>query len=272
MKTIATQATPQATEETSFRLFLRAELARRCARNPRYSLRSFARQLGVDHATLSQLLRGRRALTAAAIDRLGTRLKLDEKRIEIYRVSARREGRRYPSAGEARRLTQDAANVMADWCHFAILELVRLRSFRPDSRWIARVLDIGVDEVNMALQRLLRLGLLEMPERGRWVDRSGPSTASLEDFTQAAVQRLFEQLRRLEHDSVKRTAGRAEWSSTTLAVNTARIAAASARLARFQRELIAFLEQDTEKNEVYRIDIGLFPVTRIGTDGASSGR
>jgi hypothetical protein len=30
------------TPETSFRLFLQSELARRCGRNPQYSLRSFA--------------------------------------------------------------------------------------------------------------------------------------------------------------------------------------------------------------------------------------
>ena len=51
--------------------------------------------------------------------------------------------------------------------HFAILELTRLSEFRADSRWIARVLDISVDEVNVALQRLIRLDLLDMA-----VDRS----------------------------------------------------------------------------------------------------
>jgi len=319
MKTIVTRPEPQPSEETSFRLYLRAELARRCARNAKYSLRSFARQLGVDHSTLSQILRGRRALTPAVIGKLGSRLGLDERRLQAYRAGAReivvyltgaprgagdeagalRGGRRVPGrrgallggsnasrggagasgggsraarsvsiSGEARRLTQDAASVMADWYHFAILELIRLKCFRPDSRWIARVLDIGVDDVNMALQRLLRLGLLEMTARGKWVDRSGPATASLADFTHAAVQRLFEQVRRLEHDAVGRLpSGRAEWSATTLAVNTARLPEAAARLARFRSEMVALLEQDAERNDVYRLDLGLFPVTRIGGDG-----
>src|SRR4051812_16903310 len=70
------------TAGVGFRELLQAELARRCAKNPRYSLRSFADQLRIDHATLSQLLRGRRAMTARTIELLGSRLKLSQKRIE----------------------------------------------------------------------------------------------------------------------------------------------------------------------------------------------
>ena len=42
--------------------------------------------------------------------------------------------------------------------HQAILELTQVKGFQIDSRWIARRPGISVDEVNVALQRLLRLG------------------------------------------------------------------------------------------------------------------
>ena len=51
------RAPPQA---GSFRERLQAELAQRCGRNARYSLRAFANFLETDHASLSQLLRGTR--------------------------------------------------------------------------------------------------------------------------------------------------------------------------------------------------------------------
>jgi hypothetical protein len=78
-----------------------------------------------------------------------------------------------------RQLARDAAEVLADVHHAAILELVALEHFRPDSRWIARVLGLSPDRVNIALQRLLRLGLLEMSGRDRWVDCSGATTVAL---------------------------------------------------------------------------------------------
>lgn len=60
----------------SFREVLQEELIRRRARNPRYSLRAFARALALDHSSLSQLLRGRRRVTTRAIRRIGAILRL----------------------------------------------------------------------------------------------------------------------------------------------------------------------------------------------------
>ncbi len=72
MKSTLTLTTP--TPETSFRLFLQSELARRCARNSQYSLRAFAVHVNVDHSTLSQWLRGRRPMTRRSIETLGETL------------------------------------------------------------------------------------------------------------------------------------------------------------------------------------------------------
>jgi DNA-binding transcriptional regulator YdaS (Cro superfamily) len=107
---------------------LESELARRRARNPRYSLRAFAGRLRIDHSTLSQWMRGRRTLTPRGLAQI--------RRLDLH--------------------------------DFAILDLVRRHDFRPDSRWIAAQLRVGVDETNVALQRLLRLNLLTMDAADRW--------------------------------------------------------------------------------------------------------
>jgi transcriptional regulator with XRE-family HTH domain len=130
---------------TSFRVFLRSELARRCANNPRYSLRAFARHLEVDHATLSQWMRGRRAMSAASIQRLAARLRVPARHVGVFVEHRGSEG--------------------AD---FAVLALVRSGAFRPDARWIARELGITVDATNVALHRLLRLELLRMTAPDCW--------------------------------------------------------------------------------------------------------
>jgi len=54
-------------------------------RNPRYSLRSFAKQLGIDHATLSQVLRRKRPLSARAMEAIGRKLGMSEEVIRAYR-------------------------------------------------------------------------------------------------------------------------------------------------------------------------------------------
>jgi uncharacterized protein (TIGR02147 family) len=254
-------------ESTCFRLFVQAELGRRCAKNPHYSLRAFAKYLAIDHATLSQLLRGKRPLSARTIVRLGTRLGLERAAIDRYAAQAtytRSEPASESMLSDMQQLAADAANVIGDWYHYAILELTRLHHFKPDTRWIARVLDITPDEVNLALTRLIRLGLLEMADRGCWVDKSGNATASLAEFGDATVRQLFERVRRRMLDTLgKVPAGRFEHSSTTLAVCTDRLPKVLEKIARFRGELIDSLAQDSTRDDVYQLEINFFPVTTL---------
>jgi transcriptional regulator with XRE-family HTH domain len=121
--------------------FLRAELDRRQARNPRYSLRALARDLGLHHATLSRLLRQRRRLTAAAARALAARLDVPATVVDR-------------ACGDA----DDAAVIAA----------VRREGFVPSSRYLATRSGLPLDAINAALFRLLRAGILSMPARDRW--------------------------------------------------------------------------------------------------------
>jgi len=92
VKTKINELIPQLSPSTGFRLYLRSELARRLSSNPQYSLRSFALQLGINHSTLSQLLRGKRALTPRMIKTLGARLGLRPEEIEAFVARERQAG------------------------------------------------------------------------------------------------------------------------------------------------------------------------------------
>jgi uncharacterized protein (TIGR02147 family) len=193
--TVATSTAPG-----TFRLYLQAELARRCAGNPQYSLRAFARHLGIDHATLSQLLRCKRRFTRDTIERLGNRLGLDAHVLADYIACEDQTGHLRRSAGalqEVQQLAHDTANLISDWYHLSILELLQLPQFQADSRWIARVLGITPDEVNIAVTRLVRLGLLQMRACDRWVANSATVATSMSEFARTTIERLLEQVDKL---------------------------------------------------------------------------
>ena len=132
---------PLRCRSVSFRETLEQELGRRRARNPRYSLRAFARALEFDHATLSKLLRGQRRATTRTIRQLGSVLRLSPHEIERHCGEANDE---------------------------ALLGVIGTDLFRADSRWLATVLGIPIDEVNMSLQRLVRLRALRMTAAQQW--------------------------------------------------------------------------------------------------------
>jgi hypothetical protein len=125
----------------TLRIVLRAELDRRRASNPRYSLRSFARDLSIDHSTLSQILRGKRRLTGRSVRVFGRRLRLPPLAIE-----------------ELCALENESA----------VLSTLDRPNFKADSRWVASMVGLPLDEVNVTLQRLLRKRIVTMTAPARW--------------------------------------------------------------------------------------------------------
>jgi hypothetical protein len=123
------------------RVLLEAEFNRRRARNPRYSLRAFAAHLRTHHATLSQILQNRRRLTPRTIRRLGERLGLTGAEIS--------DSCRAEHCASIRRLVSDPR-------------------FRADSRWIAVMTGVPLDDINRALHWLLYRGELTMAGRNTW--------------------------------------------------------------------------------------------------------
>jgi transcriptional regulator with XRE-family HTH domain len=124
-----------------FREVVAVEFARRRQHNQRYSLRAFARALGVHHATLSRLLNGEQPVQARTIQTLGARLRLSSSQLAAMVA------------------LEDAAAVFAG---------IGRSSFRPNSRWLASVAGISVDRVNIAVEFLLRSGRLRMPSATCW--------------------------------------------------------------------------------------------------------
>jgi len=125
----------------TFRGLLQAEFDRRRACNRRYSLRAFARSLTIDHSALSQILRGKRRLTARTVRALGRALRLSPADIAEHCVAEH----------EA-----------------AVLATLERTGFRADSRWVSTMAGTPLDEVNVTLQRLLRKRMMTMSGRAIW--------------------------------------------------------------------------------------------------------
>jgi len=67
-----------------FKTYLQEEFVRRCRNNKAYSLRSFARQLSINHSSLSRILSGKRALSENMIQKLAEQLELAPNEIEYF--------------------------------------------------------------------------------------------------------------------------------------------------------------------------------------------
>jgi hypothetical protein len=89
---------------------------------------------------------------------------------------------------QLRHWTAEAMAIVNAPVHWHIVRLSRDRSFHPDCRWLASQTGVTVDEVNLALTRLLRLGLID----GQWKDRTGLRTLDEASFRKLALARVQE--------------------------------------------------------------------------------
>ncbi len=260
---------PKAADAASFRLFLQNELIRRCEKNPAYSLRGFARTLGCDVATLSKMLKGKRGIGRITILNLGTRLGLSPQEIEEF-INKRQKGKRAinkrhdASLIDYQQLTLDSFKVISDWYHYGILELMRVDHFKPDPKWIARTLGLTVSEVNIAVERLVRVDLLEITPEGKWKDLTGgTSTTTGNPFTAAAFKKLQRQVLEKAITAIDEVPmEERDQSSVTMAIDSSLLPEAKERIKLFRRDLGKFLSKGEKRDSVYQLGISLYPLTK----------
>jgi uncharacterized protein (TIGR02147 family) len=250
-----------------FRSYLRSELLRRCRANPRYSLRAFARTLDYDPSSLSKILQGRRPLGPRTIERFGSALGLDEKAVRqfIYdeRVS-KVQGYLPTSPDNAyHQLSLDTFQVISDWYHYAILELIHVKGFRPSVRWIANTLCLRSNEVEAAIARLKKVGLLKVTEKGRFIEVRGDrlttvgTPGSTAAFRNMQRQLLLKALHAMEATPIDER----DQSSMTMAIDSRKLPQAKEKIRRFRRELCGFLTRVNERDAVYALTVALFPLS-----------
>lgn len=245
--------------ETFFepRLLLQQELAKRCQRNPRYSLRAFAASLGLSHTVLSLVLSGKRPLSKRACEQVAKQLALSPTETELLRRC--RTGRA-PVVEPSAIIDLDLFAVISDWYHFAILNYLNLPDGEPDARKIARRLRITGAEARLAIERLKRLGLM-VEENGRW--RPAQPHLKIDDRDTNAATRKFQAqilqkaIESLENDPRELR----DHTSVNFAMKRSSLPYARRRIAEFRRELMAELEQMGIPDAVYTISLQLFPLS-----------
>lgn len=174
-------------KSSSFAARLLAEYEFRRAANRRYSLRAFARFLGVDHSTLGQILRGQRPAPSASIRAFGGRIGLGPEEISAYVAAEHLPSEEHlDRLSQLRHWTAEALAVASQPLHYRISQLTARADFQPDLRWIAERAGATVDEIAIAVQRLLRLGLLRM-DGPRWVCAA---SSGEDDFRAQALERV----------------------------------------------------------------------------------
>lgn len=255
--------------------FLLEEFRTRRSRNPNYSLRAFARDLGMPASKLSQNLRGLCGISVAKAEKIAERMSMREEDRGLFLAlvesqHARSRVARQQAALTLEKLKREQVDQLSpekfaairDWYHFAILEMIDMVGFRPDPNWIASQLGLPLEVVSEAIERLKNLELLHVDEAGHWTQThkdlelpSGPTSRPVREHHKQLVSKALVALDQLAVE-------KREFSSQTFSVDRAHLPEVKALMREFQKK-VARLSSNGQKNAVYVMSLQLFPIAEV---------
>lgn len=239
---------------------LKNELKERQARNPSFSMRSFAKWLGLSPAQLSQVISGKRKVTPKVLRTVSDRLGLSpiERIAFMNKTLSIDEGGTLP-AHASLQLSEDQFRLISDWYHIAILSLIKTPGAKADPRWIGRRLGISVTQAQEALLRLTRLELIETSPQ---LKRTGQPLRLSSEFRSDAIRTYHKQNLGLAIEKLDLVPNALrEVQAITMAIDPAKIPRAKKLIDDFLLQLEGLLESG-KTSEVYTLSVQLFPLTQ----------
>ena len=249
------------TRSNDFKAYLHEELVLRCQRNPAYSLRSFAKAVGVSPSFLSKILNGQRRITEGVFEKITTNLHLTPSVLNNFKLT----GNTFAESDQNfRNLQLQYFKIISDWYHYALIELTNLEGFKNSPVWIASKLGITVNQAKAAIDRLLNLELLQLKD-GQLRPTSGGNTTTKNDFTDLAFKKM--------QDDLLKKAITALWNedfstrdhtSISMAINPDDIPEVKNRLTKMRREICKYLERPQTKKptQVYNLSLSFFALSK----------
>lgn len=246
---------------------LMSEYQTRKNKNSRYSLRSFANNLNVSPATLSMVFSGKRKLSKEKVidisKKLGlspsTTLRILESDIINF------EDILTEQAKTKKNLTEEKFQLIANWHHYAIISLSKIKKHKADTRWISRQIGISEMDARIALNRLLELGLIEI--QNDKIIEINHSSSTTEDVPSEAIRNFHKGILTKAVTSIDEVdPSFREISSVILSFNKNDMLSAKQSLRDFQEHFANKFESTKNADEVYALTLQFFPLSSLIID------
>ena len=258
----------------SFRNILNQALKLRAERNPRYSLRAFARDLGLSASRLSEIINGGHLPTVETARQIAKSLKFDRTRATYFCNLVRREhchnrqelkeidksiAAYQKTTSSYNRLKSDSFRVIQDWHHLAIVELLSLERFEnagPDD--IARELGLEIRTTKDAINRLLRVGMIKRDPENKFIITAKNNLVSF-DIPSASIRSFHKQTlgRAISALDLQPITDR-EFQSTFVAIPRSALPRLRQKIEQWVDDMVGEARSAYPKEELYCLSVQFF--------------
>jgi len=251
--------------------FLQEEFNRRVRLNSRYSLRAFARLLGISSGSISEILKKQRPISLKNASKIIKALSLTtvegRKFIELVQI-ARIDKNDVVTQNvstvafniKKKNLDQDTFALVSEWQNFALLNLLDCEGFQWKRKYIAQRLGITVYQAKFAMDLLIRLGLV-IKRNGQIngaenyvLSPSGISSQAIRKYHRQIIEKSIEAI---DFQGVEER----DFSGVGFAINPTHLPQIKKEISAFQDQLVAKYSKG-KKQEVYFLETILFKLTK----------
>lgn len=238
------------------------ELQKRKAKNSSYSIRAFAKQLGVQSATLSAVLNKKRHLSFKDAEQISGKLFRNEdqsKKFILDVLKGKTQETDYDFLQDDSRFFP----VVAQWEYRAILTLMDTVNFVPSAKWISDRLGFEITKTQQLISYLVKIGLLQCgTESGVWTKNLKQFAETSRDIISAANRMAHENELGLALEKQKQlNVSEREFNSLCFAAEKKDLPKIKKQIRDFLRQLERTYETKNA-DEVYILGCQFFPLTR----------
>ena len=232
--------------------------------NPYYSLRAFARDIGIHPATLSQIINGKRNLPKRDCEKVLSKLNLTPKEKNLFVESLRKKNNlTIQKEDDDHRFLLDESyfKIISEWEHFAVLELFNIPSFQKSKEDIAQRLDLNLNRVDVVISNLTLASLISIDKSGQFYkihsDVKTTDNIKSQALRDSHKETMLMGIQKIDEIQMELR----DFSSVTLVLDPQKLNEAKQIIKEFRKKMSSLSTQDNPQ-EVYQLAIQFFPLTK----------
>lgn len=270
---------PKLEEYLDYRVYLRDFFDYKKSVKSEYSHRMFMHKAGLKSPShLKSVMEGERNLTNKSIPKYIKAIGLEKKKevrlfellvaynqckdaeekIEVFRQILNIKTKRGLTSME-----ESQFRFLSEWHYVAIYVLVDLKDFDPNPEWIASKLrkKVSLKQIETALLGLLALGLIKEDKDKGYV-QTGGALSSPDEVRHTAVHQYHKTMLNLASQSLSEDElSSREFNGVTLPISRDKLPALKEKIRKFRKEINELASNLENPDEVYQLNIQLFPLT-----------
>ncbi|MGZ3743893.1 MAG: TIGR02147 family protein [Pseudobdellovibrionaceae bacterium] len=228
------------------------------SKNPRLSLRYFAEKIGLSSGALSEILKGKRKISPKLAAKIAARLYLDP--VDTASFIGKDLIPTAAQDTQYQQLKDDQFQLISDWPHFAILNLVKSEQCQHRPTWFAQQLNLPLKRTQDAIDRLIRLEML-VYEKKKYL-RTNTHLTTSDDILNLSIRRSnFEDLEMIRENLNSLDVQERDLTSLTMLLDPK-------KMPEFKKWIRKAQDQFAEKYETnksttaFRLTMALFPLRK----------